>query len=126
MKRLLLGRLNGRFRKLVLAYLQKYETNQKLLADWMGIQESVLSELLREDSRRAVSAYYLEMFIRKGVFTVAEIDDGKRESDKERAFWERVAKIDKINQLLAEAERLGVEVIPPLQSMIDAVKKKPE
>jgi hypothetical protein len=123
MKKILTPRLQDRFAYLVRVYLEENNLGQGTLAANLGIQRTHLNMLL--NSKRILSAHYLEPFLIGGMMAVKDIYDGKPETSREAKFWatmdvaSRKALIDNI----IEIESMGgdVEEITKLWLMI---KKK--
>jgi len=91
MKKILVPRLQDRFLELVGQYQTQHDMNQKQLCELVGIPETHLPALkpkAPELNRRILSMNYIFKFILKGVFSMADIYDGKTVDKREEEAWE--------------------------------------
>jgi len=68
------------------------QASKKDLADKVGVAHPRITELLKD--RRQLSMYYIELFIKKGVFMVDDIFDGTPETPEEREAWDYLKLIE--------------------------------
>jgi len=101
MKRIDLQRLQPTFSKLIKNYLVRHKISQGQLAIFVGIGRNHLNPLINGSPNRRLSAYYINHFISRGVFTVDQIFDGHPESDRETEFWEKM-KVAENNELVED------------------------
>jgi len=109
-KRILLNRLHAEFVRLIETFTVDNDITQGELAKLVGLQRSHLNALL--NGGRALSAYYIHVFIRQGIISVSEIYDGNSESERETEFWE-IARESENFKLLAKLARLrgmGIDI----------------
>ncbi len=130
------------YRSLERAYEVKHgrRLTQKKVAEFAGIKESNLSDLLNQ--KRPLSAHYVWKFLVRGVFSMKDIWDGKYESDREKEFWEIVKELesgasitllhqsrkaeldpDELLQLAIEMKRMGIDPIARLRELCTNFKK---
>ena len=68
------------------------QASKKDLADKVGVAHPRITELLKD--RRQLSMYYIELFIKKGVFMVDGIFDGTPETPEEKEAWDYLQLIE--------------------------------
>jgi len=117
MKRILIKRLQLKFRHLIEDYMETHGYSQGQVADQVGLQRTHLNALLR--GNRPLSTYYLEHFLNRGIIKMAEIYDRKPKTDAEMDFWADAEFIEKHRKAIARARRLGID----LDSLIDDYEK---
>jgi len=110
MKNVPLHRLQPKFIRLVDVLLDRKGVYKKTLAAEVGIQPSRLSALMT--GKLTLSAIYLAPFIWGGMITVAEIYDGKAESDREKRFWAQMSVVQRqdLTELMLQCEEQGLNV----------------
>ena len=125
MKRIVLDRLQPQFSALVFSYLKANRITQGELAERVGIQRGHLNELITSH-RRKLTAYYLMKFIKEGIVKVAEIKDGKIESEREESFWNQASEAENYDTLkqIAELRKLGGNVKEIINAAIVALRTK--
>lgn len=122
-KRLLLTRLQDRFRSLVLDYLDRNQMNQKELSELLKLHRPHVCSLLSETAARPLSAYYLFKFIKEGIFKVADIYDGQATDPAEVDFWATASEAENyqwLNRFAGIRKTMNVEAIFDLIKKLDA------
>ena len=124
MKRLDLVRLQPKFSFLAASYLKQHRITQTELAAKIGMQRGHVNELI--NGKRKLSAYYLMKFIKEGIVKVAEIKDGKIESEREESFWNQASEAENYDTLkqIAELRKLGGNVKEIINAAIVALCTK--
>jgi len=124
MKRLDLVRLQPKFSFLAASYLKQHRITQTELAAKIGMQRGHVNELI--NGKRKLSAYYLMKFIKEGIVKVAEIKDGKIESEREESFWNQASEAENYDTLkqIAELRKLGGNVKEIINAAIVALRTK--
>ena len=124
-KRLNLKRLQKKFIQLVLEYMAKNDLNITELAKLAGLQRSHISNLLNQSADRPLTAYYIQIFIRKGIFKMADIYDGQPESKRESDFWDQVKETDNwelLDFIAKVRKQKKVDLLAVLKSIYPDVK----
>lgn len=88
------ARLHEKFIDLCWAWIAANRSDKNGLGKRVKLPHSRISELIGKKHKRTLSMYYIGLFIKKGVFTVADIYDGKPESDAEREEWEYLMQLE--------------------------------
>ena len=119
MKKLIINRLRPRFIKLVNDYMVRYGINQTQLAKQLGLNRTPVNKLLKGAKDRPLTAYYISMFHRGGVFTVDEIYDGAAKDPKEKDFWERCREAEnwELLRVVKELRKHGIDATEKLKSL---------
>ncbi len=101
-------RLEGRFIILCWEWLGRNRAKPIDLARVLGIHPSRIYELLNEDpsKRRPLTMFWVEIFVKKGVFSVAQIYDENPQSPEERDAWDYLKIIEKRELQLAIVKAL--------------------
>jgi hypothetical protein len=81
-----LDRLHDRFIELCWQWMGSNRANKTGLANQVGLPYPRISELLGKKKR--LTMYYTRRFIKRGVFMVDDIYDGKPESAEEAEQWD--------------------------------------
>ena len=82
---LLILRLQPRFNELIKKYIVDHVSSQNEVAKMAKIGPSELNKILQ--NKRPLTAHYISLILKAGLFTVADIYDGKAETPDEKEFW---------------------------------------
>ena len=93
---ILVTRLQERFIALCWLWFAENRGNQTTLSKKVDTSQSRISELLNPDKskRRPLSMYFVGKFIKRGIFMVNDIYDGRPESEAEREEWELLRTVE--------------------------------
>lgn len=112
------GRLQERFIALCWNWMGQNQTDKNGLARKVDLPHSRISELLGRS--RVLTMYYVSLFIRRGVFTVADIYDNKPETAEEREEWEILKQLE--DRELQEAILLALRGTLTRPTLIELLK----
>jgi hypothetical protein len=107
MKRIDLSRLFPKFTALVMQRRKDLGLTQKGIAAMAGLSPSELCDLLHK--RRPLTAHYIFMFVRKGVFKVSDIRDDMTSNGREGDFWAMASEAENV-KILSKIARVRTHV----------------
>jgi DNA-binding XRE family transcriptional regulator len=119
MRKIKVDRLQPKFKKLVKDYMEKHGLNQSDIGKLLGLDRTTVNKLMKGRKDRPLTAYYISIFLREGIFKVKDIYDENPENAKELDFWDRAKEAEnwELLRVVSTLRKHGIDATEKLKSI---------